>query len=87
MPFEILVKKSALKFIESLDSKQKGKLREAIDALKGEPVPVDSYDIVKLSGYDGHYRIRLGKIRMVYEVLWNERRIIVHFAGWREKAY
>ena len=87
MSFEILVKKSALKFIESLDSKQKSRLSEAIDILKEEPVPVDSYDIIKLGGYENSYRIRLGRIRIVYEVLWNERRIIVHFAGWRENAY
>ncbi len=87
MTFEVLTKSSALKFIESLDGKQKVKLREAIETLKEEPVPVGTYDIIKLSGYENQYRIRLGKIRIVYEVLWNEKRIIVHFAGWRGRAY
>ena len=87
MPFIVRPKKSALKFIESLDNKQKGRVREAIDTLKEEPVPAGIYDVTKLEGYESHYRIRIGKIRIVYEVLWTEKQIIVHFVGWRGRAY
>ncbi len=87
MSFEVLAKKTALKFIESLDKKRKITLKEAIDFLKNEPVPAGTYDVIKLEGYDSHYRIRIGNMRIVYEVLWSEKRIIVHFAGWRGNAY
>jgi hypothetical protein len=33
------------------------------------------------------YRIRVGDYRIVYEILWAERRIIIHHIAPREKAY
>ena len=33
------------------------------------------------------YRIRVGDYRIVYEILWAERRIIIHYIAPREKAY
>ena len=44
-------------------------------------------DISKLRGYENIYRIRVGNLRIVYEVLWNERTILIHYIGPREKAY
>jgi len=41
----------------------------------------------KLKGYDNVYRIKVGNIRIVYEVLWARRTIIIHYIGSREKAY
>ena len=52
MAFEVLIKKTALKFIESLDRKRKMALKEAIGFLKNEPVPAGTSDIIKLEGYD-----------------------------------
>jgi len=33
------------------------------------------------------YRIRMGSLRIVYQVLWDERMIIIHHIGLRGKAY
>jgi len=44
-------------------------------------------DVCKLKGYDNTYRIRVGKLRMVYEVLWVERTILIHCIGSRKRAY
>ena len=41
----------------------------------------------KLRGYKDTFRIRVGKIRIVYSIDWGSKRIIVHFIGLREKAY
>ena len=49
--------------------------------------PFRELDVVKLRGYENTYRIRVGDYRMVYEILWSERRIIVHHVAHREKAY
>jgi len=87
MIFSIKIKKHALKYLKSLDKKRKSRLSELISTLKTDPVPFKAFDVAKLKGYDNFYRIRLGDLRIVYEVLWKEKRIVIHFIGPREKAY
>ena len=87
MTFEVKPKKSALKFILSLDHKQKARIEEAVLKLKEEPVPAGVYDVIKLAGYENHYRIRVGQIRITYEVRWIDKLIIIHYIGWRGGAY
>jgi hypothetical protein len=36
--------------------------------LKNDPLPFKKTDICKLKGYDNSYRIRIGNIRIVYDV-------------------
>jgi mRNA-degrading endonuclease RelE of RelBE toxin-antitoxin system len=55
--------------------------------LKEEPVPAGKYDITKLGGRESYYRIRIGQVRLAYEVFWKEKLIIIHYVGWRESAY
>ena len=85
--FEIRIKKKALKFISDLGSKEKVKLRDAFIKLKENPVPVKSLDIVKLSGKKNVYRIRIGRVRVLYEVLWREKIILVHRVDFRGEIY
>ncbi|MHB1830413.1 MAG: type II toxin-antitoxin system RelE family toxin [Candidatus Micrarchaeaceae archaeon] len=87
MAFEVRVKAPALKFIAALDRKRKQRIQDLVLKLKGEPVPAKDFDVIKLGGYDSHYRIRIGDIRMVYEVLWLNKSITIHFVGWRSNAY
>ena len=60
---------------------------DAILILKEDPVPFRLLDVVKLKGFDNVYRVRLGGLRVVYAVGWNERRILIHYIGPREAAY
>jgi len=55
--------------------------------LKNYLIPFRGVDVCKLKGYDNTYRIRVGKLRMVYEVLWAERTIMIHYIGSRKRAY
>jgi mRNA interferase RelE/StbE len=48
---------------------------------------VKVFDVRKLEGYEGVYRIRAGDIRLVYSVDWDEKVITIHFIGLRKKAY
>ena len=52
-----------------------------------DPIPFRKFDVAKLKGYENTYRIRIGNLRIVYEVNWDEKRILIHFIGPREKAY
>ena len=85
--FNIKIKRKALKTLAKTDRKQKQKIKSVILILKNDPIPFKKADVYKLKGYDNTYRIRMGKIRIVYEVLWNEKTILIHYVGPREKAY
>jgi mRNA interferase RelE/StbE len=85
--FEVNAKKSILKVINKIDSKRKEKLKDIIMTLKDNPVPVRVYDVAKLKGYDSVYRIRVGSLRLVYEVCWSDKKIIIHKVEQRESVY
>jgi len=87
LAFAVEIKRRALRFIEGLDQKRKQRIREAILILKDDPVPFRSADVAKLAGFDSTYRIRIGELRLVYTVSWDERKILIHYVGPREKAY
>jgi len=85
--FKVESKKRTLKILKRLSGEKKNRIREVIATLKNEPLPFRNFDIVKLKGYENTYRIRIGGLRIVYEVNWDEKRILIHFIGPREKAY
>ncbi len=87
LAFTVEIKRKALRFIEELDEKRKHRIAETILILKEDPVPFKREDVVKLKGYDSTYRIRIGESRLVYTVSWDERKILIHYAGPRGGAY
>ena len=74
MTFKLKIKKHALKFIKKLPKKDKQRLRILFEKLKLEPIPYKDYDIVKLKGLKNYFRIRIGALRVMYEVLWEKIR-------------
>ncbi len=87
MTFDINIKKTSLKFLSSLQKHDRERLKEAILVLKEDPVPIKSLDIVKLEGEKNKYRIRKGKFRIVYEVIWEQKRILIHRVNFRGDVY
>jgi len=85
--FKVEAKKRTLKILKTLSEERKNKIKEVITTLKSDPIPFKKFDVAKLKGYDNTYRIRIGNLRIVYEVNWDEKRILIHFIGPREKAY
>jgi len=85
--FNIKIKRKALKKLTKLDEKRKKIIKEIVSILKLDPVPFRKADVSKLKGYDNIYRTRVGDLRIVYEVLWTQRTIIILYIGPREKAY
>jgi len=73
--FELKPSKRIRKQIEKLERKSKLKLLDLFLKLKESPVPVDEFNVVKLSGSKNTYRIRLQKIRVIYDVYWKEKKI------------
>ncbi len=87
MSFEINIKDKSLKFISSLQKRDRERLKEAILVLKDDPVPIKSLDIAKMKGEKNTYRIRKGKLRIVYEVIWEQKLILIHRVDFRGDAY
>ncbi len=87
MNFEINIKDKSLKFISSLQKKDRERLKEAILVLKDDPVPIKSLDITKLKGEKNKYRIRKGEFRIVYEVIWEQKLILIHRVDYRGNVY
>lgn len=87
MTFEINIKETSLKFIESLQKNDRKRLKGAILVLKEDPVPIKSLDIAKLKGEKNKYRIRKGKLRIVYEVMWEQKMILIHRVDFRGDIY
>ena len=83
----IEIKRKALRKLIKLDRKRKKTINEIVSVLKLYPIPFKKADVSKLKGYNNVYRIRAGEIRIVYEVLWARRTIVIHYIGPREKAY
>lgn len=73
MPFEVRSSKKINKELSDFDSNIKGKILELIVHLKYFPVPINKYDVVKVKGSEYTYRVRLGKVRIIYDVLWKEK--------------
>ena len=78
MTFNINIKEKSLKFISSLQKHDRERLKDVIFILKEDPIPIKSLDIAKLKGENNKYRIRKGKFRIIYEVIWEQRVILVH---------
>lgn len=58
---------------------------KALKRFSGEDVNVD---IVKLGGvWAGFYRIRSGKVRIIAEFDFDERRVYIEKIDWRGSAY
>ena len=58
---QIEYKRKAVKYINSCDSVIKKRLKEAI-----EKIPLG--DIKKLQGYENDYRLRIGDLRVLFEI-------------------
>jgi len=85
--FRVEAKRRALRALAKLTIKRKSRIKEVILILKNDPIPFRRLDVAKLKGYENTYRIRVGDLRIVYEVNWDKKRILIHFIGSRERAY
>jgi len=85
--FCILISGNARKGSKKLPKEVKRKIAEILDYLERNPIPVEKYDVKKIKGMHGIYRIRIGKWRMVYSVDFLENKIIIITIAPRGAAY
>ncbi len=72
MPYKVIFKPSADKALSKLPLDAQRRIVTAVDALAIEPRP---HGVVKLTGDDDLWRVRVGEYRIVYEI--HDGRLIV----------
>jgi len=88
LAFELVPSKRILKELGKLESSQKTKLLDLFLKLKVDPVPAGEFNVLKLTGCTCTYQIRIQKIRVIYDVYWEEKRIeILKVEGRKGRTY
>ena len=83
--YRLLLKSSAAKEIEAIDSKSdRRRIVEKIGGLGMNPRPHGSE---KLAGYDDRYRLRQGQYRIVYLIDDERREVTIFKVGNRQDVY
>lgn len=82
--YSIRFSNQAKKYIESLDTKRKKQIQNAIDSLRIDPF---SYPYKKLHDFEADFRIRVGNLRISYCVDKKEVLISIIKVGKRENFY
>jgi mRNA interferase RelE/StbE len=83
--YKLLLKASAAKEIEAVDSKSdRRRIVEKIAALSAQPRP---HGAEKLAGYKDRYRLRQGNYRIVYLIDDARRELTVFKVGHRKDVY
>jgi len=85
--FQVIISQKARKAIKKLPEYYKRRTIELLMIFRENPVPAEYYDIKKLKGYTDTYRARVGDVRIIYETLWNLKRVNVLLIRPRESAY
>ena len=83
--YQVFLEKKVLKDLEKLDLKTKKRILEKLKLLRDKGFSSE-LDIKKLKGYMNHYRIRIGRYRILFE-LGSNRIIRVYAILPRKKAY
>ncbi len=82
--YRILLKKSVSKDLKKIDSSQIPRIIEAIKELAVNPF---SSNARKLRSTENFYRLRVGDYRVVYQIDFKDKTIIVHYIRHRRSAY
>lgn len=82
--YSVSIKKSAEKDLRKIPKAILPHIFEHIENLAAEPIPHDAY---KLASAEQLYRIRVGDYRVIYQVLHEQREVIVYYIRHRSIAY
>ena len=72
------------KFLKRCNKELKGRILEKIKKLRTEQVPHNAVSIV---GEERTFRIRVGDYRVLYEIKWDESKILIAIIDKRSKVY
>lgn len=70
------------KFIQNLNSKERRKVLEAVSAIQDDSLYLYNFDLKKMKGNNNLFRIRIGRIRIIFSKIDNNETKII-FVGLR----
>jgi len=85
--FQVIVFGKAERALKRLPEHYKRRVLEILLIFRENPVPAEYYDIRKLKGYVDTYRARIGDVRVIYEIMWDSKRVHALLIERRERAY
>jgi mRNA interferase RelE/StbE len=81
MSFQVLLHPKAVRSLEKLPRKVKNEVKRKMEML------VDHPRSGKRLRYTNFWSLRIGDYRVIYEICWEKRQIIVLFIGHRKNVY
>jgi len=85
--YTLIIHKKAAKFLKSRNSSTKKIIKKKFELLKEDPFSHSQLDIKKLKGAEGIFRLRIGTIRIIYQVEEQELLVLIISAGARGDIY
>ena len=79
---EVVLEREAAKYLAKTNEPLKSRLGAALKALGDDP---PKGDIKPLTGYDNHYRVRVGDYRIAYSI--SAQKVVVHDIAPRGQVY
>ena len=84
--FSVAALKRVDKELVRIHPNDKKKVFKFLSKLVDSPFP-KGIDIMKMTGTESTYRVKIGKLRIIYTVLQKENRIIITRVRYRKTAY
>jgi mRNA interferase RelE/StbE len=84
MSYAVTLLRDAQKTLDKMDEGQRGRMIRAMRLLENDP---RHSGVVKMSGEDDLFRVRVGDWRIVYTIRNNELLVIVIRIGHRREVY
>lgn len=84
--YQIIYQKEAEKFLRKLTLNQLQRIKIKLELVAKDPF-LDHQNLTSLKGMAGGYRLRIGNLRVVYEVDTKKRLVIVWKIGFRGSVY
>jgi len=85
--YSLKISKKALKFLQSRSASDRKIIKQKLNLLRENPNSHELLDVKKLKHKGEYYRLRIGKMRIVYQILNEKLIILVISAGNRGDIY
>ncbi|MHA1713215.1 MAG: type II toxin-antitoxin system RelE family toxin [Candidatus Ranarchaeia archaeon] len=85
--YRVLIAKRTDNILAELKDATRKKIIGVLSDLANFPFLVGTHDMAKLKGRTGYYRIRVGKIRIIFKVDKPRRTIVIENIGHRKGVY
>ena len=85
--YTIKIHKKATKFLGTRNSSEKRLIKQKLNLLAEDPFTHSQLDIKMMKGMENVFRLRIGKIRLIYQILIDKLLILVITTGTRGGIY